>query len=82
MTTTPDPRRHQTTGADLDPLGEAPEADVAEQRQGLDGSGTSTEPEVSPGDADEADALEQGATVTDGTDEDEGWPRAGEGDVG
>lgn len=82
MTTTPDPSDHPTDttrgAAPIDPLGEATEADVAEQQQALDGGGTVTEPVVTTDEANEADALEQGATVTDAADED-AWPRATEG---
>lgn len=58
-----------------DPFDEANEADVAEQQQGLDGAGTVEEPTVAPGEADEADALEQGATVEG---DDDLYPHAAE----
>jgi hypothetical protein len=51
-----------------EPFEHANEADVAEQSQDLDGAGSVDEPEVSPADANEADILEQGATVS--TDDD------------
>jgi hypothetical protein len=47
-----------------EPFEHANEADVAEQAQDLDGAGSVDEPAVSPGDANEADVLEQGATVS------------------
>jgi len=43
---------------------EANEADVAEQRQGLDGAGTVTPEDVGSDEANEADVLEQGGHVT------------------
>ena len=47
-----------------EPFENANEADVAEQQQGLDGAGTVDEQAVDPASATEADALEQGATVS------------------
>ncbi|MDN4175356.1 hypothetical protein QWY28_20490 [Nocardioides sp. SOB77] len=44
---------------------QADEADLAEQQQGMDGSGTVTPAEVGPDEANEADVLEQGDHVTD-----------------
>lgn len=75
----PEPRHRRTTAAGLDPLGEAPEADVAEQEQTLDGSDPETLPDVSVGEADEGDVLEQVLPATDGTDDmdEDAWPHAG-----
>jgi hypothetical protein len=71
MTSTPDPT--------LEPF-DANEADVAEQRQELDGGGTASEPVVAPDQAAEADALEQGASVGD-DDGDEAYPHRSQEDV-
>ena len=47
-------------------LPQATEADVVEQQQELDGSGTLTPADVSPDEATEADIVEQGGNVTPG----------------
>ncbi|MDH2415512.1 hypothetical protein [Nocardioides sp. CER19] len=60
-----------------DPFDDANEADVAEQRQAMDGAGTVDEPQVAPDEADEADVLEQGATVQI---DDDAYPHAAEQD--
>ena len=50
--------------SDLSGTYEANEADVAEQHQSVDGEEVNvTEPQVSPDEANEADALEQGIEV-------------------
>lgn len=54
------------------PIDRADEADVAEQEQALDGTGSvSAGPDVSPDEANEADAVEQGAEIVT---DDEAYP--------
>ncbi|UMG92770.1 benzoate/H(+) symporter BenE family transporter [Nocardioides sp. TF02-7] len=60
-----------------EPLERADEADLIEQRQDLDGAGSVTAPEVTPDEADEADAVEQGAEVTT---DDDAYPHQAEAD--
>jgi hypothetical protein len=60
-----------------EPFDHANEADVAEQAAPAGAGGTTpSPPEVSPDAANEADALEQGATVT--TDDERAYPHAAE----
>lgn len=57
-------RREMTNSSD-EPIPSASEADLVEQTQELDGSGSlSAGPDVSPDEANIADAVEQGAHVT------------------
>jgi hypothetical protein len=61
--------------SNTEPFEEANEADVAEQRQAMDGAGTVDEPVVSPDEAAEADVLEQGAVIEE---DDESYPHDAE----
>jgi hypothetical protein len=61
----------------IEPFDDANEADVAEQQQELDGGGTVDEPDVSREEANEADVLEQGASVVA---DDDAYPHAAEPD--
>ena len=61
-----------------DALDRANEADVVEQSQELDGAGTVSDgPDVSPDEANVADAVEQGANLT--TDDDDAYPHQTDG---
>ena len=59
------------------PFEQANEADVVEQAQEADGAGSvGAGPDVSPDDANPADAVEQGANVT--TEDEDGYPHEAE----
>jgi hypothetical protein len=60
-----------------EPLEQGSEADVVEQTQDLDGSGSvGAGPDVTPEEANVADAVEQGANVT--TEDDDAYPHSAE----